>query len=326
MSERGFRLVSPSRLHFGLLAWGAEAPRQFGSVGLMIESPGLEVEALAAERSTAEGPLAHRASTILHHVRERLRREGIEAPPLRLNIRRAPGEHVGLGTGTQLSLAIARLALASVGETEPTVARIAGLTGRGQRSGIGLHGNLHGGLIVDGGRSSKSPYPPLLARIDVPSHWSILVVVPPLAPGIAGNIERAAFSRLPDLSSRSTDYLCRLVLLELLPAAVEGDLNGFGSTLSRIQEEVGRGFEPAQGGLFAHPRLEALTKWMRDHGLMGVGQSSWGPCLYGFIQAEDEQKQELSTALANQNDLAGTTYWTKASPIGARLIPNRPNE
>ena len=44
---RLLRILTPSRLHFGLLGWGPQAPRQFGGVGLMVERPGLEIVAEA---------------------------------------------------------------------------------------------------------------------------------------------------------------------------------------------------------------------------------------------------------------------------------------
>ena len=50
----------------------------------------------------------------------------------------------------------------------PAAAGAAALAGRGRRSGIGLHGFAHGGLIVDGGRRSDDALPPLIARLDRP--------------------------------------------------------------------------------------------------------------------------------------------------------------
>src|SRR4051812_19923501 len=98
------RIVTPSRLHFGLLSWGDEFPRQFGSVGLMIERPGLSIEAHTSDRWSAEGPLAKRAITVAQRVVETLSGEGKGCEPLRIFIDHSPPEHVGLGTGTQLSL------------------------------------------------------------------------------------------------------------------------------------------------------------------------------------------------------------------------------
>ena len=99
---------------------------------------------------------------------------GCTLPPARISVQSAPEEHVGLGVGTQLSLAVARAVLELAGLPDPGPAELARLTGRGARSGIGLHGFQHGGLIVDGGRKREGAVPPLLARASFPDDWQIL--------------------------------------------------------------------------------------------------------------------------------------------------------
>jgi beta-RFAP synthase len=321
MSATRLRITTPSRLHFGLLAWGEGHARQFGSVGLMIADPGLAAEAIPSDRWSASGPLASRAEETMRSLAVALEEDGRSVSPFHLAIDRAPPEHVGLGTGTQLSLAVARLVLAAAGEPTPSTVRLADLTGRGRRSGIGLHGFSHGGLIVDGGRSVGSAFPPLLSRIEIPADWSVLVVVPPLRPGLAGHAEREAFTRLPAVPSSTVDYLCRVVLLGLLPAAVEGDLRAFGSALSDLQREVGQGFAPAQGGLFAHPRLERITSRMQDLGLVGVGQSSWGPSLFGLTSHDPDREAAIARDLRAEFQLdPSSLFWTGVSNTGARLL------
>ena len=252
MSASTIRITTPSRLHFGLLSWGENHARQFGSVGLMIESPGLVAEVRPSPSWSAEGPLADRGLETMHRVIASLQREAEPPEPLHLTVHRAPREHAGLGTGTQLSLAVARLVLAAMGDDESDVARLAVLTGRGRRSGIGLHGFARGGLLVDGGRSIESPFPPLLSRLEFPRDWSILVVIPPIAVGLAGAREVEAFDRLSASPTATVDRLCRLVLLGLLPAAAEGDLPAFGLAMDELQREVGRGFA-RQGRPFRRP-------------------------------------------------------------------------
>ena len=118
------RIRTPSRLHFGLFslpsanssAWlnqegEATLPRrQFGGVGLMIDKPGIELTVEAATTWSAEGPLggarpALRANSIARAV-------GIHET-FQIHIESAAPEHVGLGTGTQLGLAVARAIAAS---------------------------------------------------------------------------------------------------------------------------------------------------------------------------------------------------------------------
>jgi beta-RFAP synthase len=280
MNLRAGEIQTGSRLHFGLLGWGEGYVRQFGGLGLMIEKPALRLSVAPAEVDRVVGPTG--AATRIVELLGNLRCRGIGLPPLCLEVLEAPREHVGLGSGTQLSLAAARLLLDSIAQSDLAADRLAELTARGRRSGVGLHGFLHGGLIVDGGRSADSVAPPLLARYEFPSDWSVLVVIPEGPTGLHGVEERRAFRELPSVPTAVSDRLCRLVLLELLPALIERELLRFGEALEHIQRLVGETFAPAQGGVFANDAFDPIAAVLRDEGCVGIGQSSWGPALYGF--------------------------------------------
>jgi beta-ribofuranosylaminobenzene 5'-phosphate synthase len=319
------RLRTPSRLHFGLLSWGSMRPRQFGGIGLMIEAPGLEITAEPADGWRAEGLLASRVLEVAPRVAGRLASRGLEVRPARLEVRRAPTEHVGLGVGTQLGLGIARLLATLAGFPEPTIGELAELAGRGLRSGIGLHGFALGGLIVDGGRRGPEGIPPLLSRVEFPAEWSVLVLTPRRGPGLHGPGEVRAFAELPPSPDALTDRLCRLVLLGLLPAAIERDLVRFGEALDELQQRVGQGFAPAQGGTFARPELETIAGVLRSEGLQGVGQSSWGPTLYGFLDAPADRRAAVLARILERTGLPpGAGFWTSASLRGASLDSGSP--
>jgi predicted sugar kinase len=72
----------------------------------------------------------------------------------------------------------------------------------------------------------------------------------------------------------------------LLPALADADLEPFGHALSEIQEVTGRWFAPAQGGTFASGPARALVKQLAEWGAAGVGQSSWGPTVYGIVDGD----------------------------------------
>ncbi len=286
------RIQTPSRLHFGLLGWGPESARQFGGVGLMIDKPGLELVATPSDRLTAEGPLAERALKFASRAIE----QDSTLTCAHLQILHAPPEHIGLGTGTQLGLAVARALTQLSGRGVVAIERLAELSGRGLRSGIGLHGFEQGGLLVDGGRRSHEGIPSLIARHAFPAHWGVVLVIPQLTTaGLHGNDEVQAFARLPPIPPSVTDRLCRRVVLGLLPAVVEHDLAAFGEAIEAIQGDVGACFASAQGGIYAHSKLYPIVDWMRLMGLQGVGQSSWGPALYGFFDRAkiDQREQEV---------------------------------
>jgi beta-ribofuranosylaminobenzene 5'-phosphate synthase len=287
------RITTPSRLHFGLLGWGPDAPRQFGGVGLMIDRPGLELHATTAEYHTAEGPFAPR---ILQFAARACERDST-LPHARFQIFDAPPEHVGLGAGTQLGLAVVRALTRLAGHGQVPLERLAELSGRGLRSGIGLHGFERGGLIVDGGRRSNQEIPPLVLRKAFPAGWGVVLVLPQQGEGLHGNDEVHAFTTLPSIPSSVTDRLCRHILLGMIPSIVESDIESFGRSVEAIQAEVGACFAPAQGGIYASARHETMVVAMRDAGLRGVGQSSWGPALYGFFDTSAIAREELALTL-----------------------------
>ena len=62
------RVRTGSRLHFGLLSPTGSAPRKFGSVGCMVDEPGIVLDAKLAAEPHAEGPLAARVENTLRSI------------------------------------------------------------------------------------------------------------------------------------------------------------------------------------------------------------------------------------------------------------------
>ncbi|MFL5341543.1 MAG: beta-RFAP synthase [Gemmataceae bacterium] len=288
------RATAPSRLHFGLFNPGADEPwpnldgapavpgRRFGGVGLMLCDPGLQVAAEPAAEWAAAGPLAGRA---LEFAR-RFAATVPDLPPHRLVVERAAPEHVGLGTGTQLGLAVAQALAVAAGHADWGPVELARRVGRGERSAIGLHGFAGGGFLVDGGKRGDGAGP-LLLRERFPDDWRVVLVLPAAGSGLHGAAERRAFERLlgaprPGLA----EVLCRLTLLGMLPALREGDCRAFGEALYDFNARVGEAFAVAQGGRYAGPLAAAVVQEVRRLGLAGAGQSSWGPAAFAVAESE----------------------------------------
>jgi beta-RFAP synthase len=287
----------------------------------MTRSPGIELCAEPAGSWEFEGPLSSRVERLVAHLQRELLANGIRVRPARIRVLHAPLEHVGLGVGTQLSLAVARVLLRLAGTPEPAVEELARLTGRGDRSGIGLHGFQSGGLILDGGRTSATAVPPLVARLAFPEDWTILIVQPPDLCGLHGSDESRAFAELPAIAGHITDRLCRIVLVDLLPAIVDRDLSRFGAALSELQAHVGAIFAPAQGGTFTTPRAATIVEELRRSGFVGIGQSSWGPTLYAFSDQPQDELCLRADHLRRQLALEGTAVLvTRADNQGASVV------
>ena len=318
MMDCRLRVRTPARLHFGLLGWGQESRRQFGGVGLMLQSPQIDVVVEPGESWHFEGPFVERLAALVPRLQDRFAAIGLRLSPARIRVLEAPQEHIGLGVGTQFSLAVACALLSMSGVQEPSVEVLGLITGRGDRSGIGLHGFYHGGLIVDGGRRKRTGIPPLIGRYAFPEEWSVLVIQPPGLHGLHGLAESRAFAEIPPIPEHVTERLCRIVLLELVPAVLERDLPTFGAALMELQAHVGAIFSPAQGGCYTSAQSSAIVEELGRAGFVGIGQSSWGPTLYAFTDRSAEELNSLVDQLSKRSSFQGCmTQVTNAANRGA---------
>jgi len=280
MSDRASVFVeTPARLHFGVLDLRGELGRCFGGLGAAIPSPSLLLEARPGDQVVAEGPDADRAEEFARRFLDSQALSG----GVELRVHRAIPAHSGLGSGTQLGLAVGR-ALAELHGLDLGPVELARATGRGRRSAIGTWAFQLGGFIVEGGRRvGSSDLAPLLARYSVPPSWHYVVAVPRGGRGLSGEEEARAFEELPSPPEGEPEKVAHLVLMQLLPALVEQDLSSFGQALSAIQRITGAWFATQQGGVFAPGPTEKLIGMMEGCGAAGVGQSSWGPTAYGLV-------------------------------------------
>jgi beta-RFAP synthase len=297
------RVTAPSRLHFGLLRLPAAGfdrwpgldgspglpVRQFGGVGLMVDRPGLAVRVEPASDWSARGPLAERAIGFARRVVGTL--PAADRRPFRVVVEYAPAEHTGLGVGTQLGLSVAKAIAVEIG-CSWSAAELAIRTGRGERSAVGVHGFERGGLIVEGGKLPGDAISPLVARIEFPSAWAVVLFTPAVGPAWHGGHEQQAFARLATAgpSPAETEALCRLVLTGLLPALASEYLETFGEAVYELNARAGDAFAAAQGGRYAGPAVAALVGRLRAAGIKGVGQSSWGPTVFAITSRDEAHR------------------------------------
>jgi beta-ribofuranosylaminobenzene 5'-phosphate synthase len=145
-------------------------------------------------------------------------------------------------------------------------------------------------------------------------------VQPPGESGLHGPDEARAFANLPPITQDVTDSLCRLVLLEILPAVLERDLAAFGAALSELQARVGACFAPAQGGIYSTNHARKIVDALQSNGFVGVGQSSWGPSLYAFSSRSDQELAISAERIRQQFGLdQGAVFLTRAANQGAQF-------
>jgi beta-RFAP synthase len=281
---------APSRLHFGLFAFGGEG-RQFGGVGVMIDQPRLELALRPASELTVTGPLAERGRAFA--LRWAQSHADLPLPRCGLEILATPPEHAGLGVGTQLGLSIAAGLNAFYGLAPAGPLELARSVGRGLRSAVGTYGFLMGGLIAERGKLPHEALSPLDLRIDMPAEWRFVLFQPPAAPGLAGQEEEQAISSLPPVTAEVTRTLVSIAQDELFPAAAQANFAAFSNSLYRYGELAGQCYAGRQGGPFNGPLLARLVQTLRAVGVVGVGQSSWGPTIFALCEHQASAEEAI---------------------------------
>jgi beta-ribofuranosylaminobenzene 5'-phosphate synthase len=282
-------VLAPARLHMGFIDLSGALGRHFGSIGLALNEISTLLTLTHADTFTVTGYCAGRAEkTALQLCRKLNLPEQIH-----INLEAAIPQHIGLGSGTQLALAIGAGLNAFYG-LALGIREIAHIADRGARSGIGISVFEQGGLVVDGGRGPTTETPPLLSRLSVPEQWRFILAFDQRGQGLHGEGEVNAFKQLPPFPRQEAERLCYLLLMQALPALAESDLAQFGEVITQLQSAVGRHFAPVQGGVFTSPEVAAAMSWLEQQGATAIGQTSWGPTGFCAVDSADKADQLLA--------------------------------
>jgi len=271
----------PARLHLGFVDLNGDLGRRFGSVGIAIDKPHTRVVVERNERTAIVGPDEERAQRYL----ETLIRQFNLDRRLQLTVADVIPGHVGLGSGTQLGLATGA-ALSHFFGLGLDARVLGGLLERGARSSIGIATFEGGGVVLDGGRGDRDEPPPVLSRLPFPEDWRVLLVYDHRRQGLYGSAEIEAFRGLPTFPSEQAAHLCRMMLMVVLPALAEADFKRFSAGVGELQRVIGDHFRPVQGARFMSAAVAEVLAWLESEGIVGVGQSSWGPTGFGLINGE----------------------------------------
>ncbi len=315
---------APARLHLGFLDPAAHLGRRFGSLGLVIDGFDTQVDLASAARDHVDTSAAMQASGDEGHQAQQralahlaaLRQHTGLGGAVHLRLQQLPPAHAGFGSGTQLALAVGRAFALHHGLQLPS-ATLASWLGRGLRSGVGIAGFDQGGLLLDGGPSTgvhpAGPEPatgrpphtqpaPLLARVVLPPHWRVLLVLDPRLRGLSGAAEKRALATLQPLAQTAAADLCHQVLMRVLPGAADAHFESFAAGVTRLQQVLGAHFAPVQAGRsYTSAAVQRLLQWVgAAAGPDGaaMGQSSWGPTGFAILPSQARAEALLQAALA----------------------------
>ncbi|MGE5574854.1 MAG: beta-ribofuranosylaminobenzene 5'-phosphate synthase family protein [Ignavibacteria bacterium] len=306
---------TPARLHLGLIDLNGDMGRIFGGLGVAIDHPNVILEAQKSQTLTISGEKTELTQNLATKFMETYKIKEKFA----IDVKRVIPEHIGLGSGTQLALAIAA-----------SISRLFGLTtspsewavamGRTAQSGVGTGVFEQGGLVVEAGKNTQNPscqIIPIICRQHFPEEWRFVIAIPNEKKGLSKQAETNAFKKLPPMPAQDAGKICRLTMMKLLPAVAEKDIENFGEALTQIQNIVGDSFAKAQGGRFASSPAAKTVGFMLKNGAYGGGQSSWGPTVYGVVKSAEAQDLQVKTKAFLESEVGGDVFVAKADNHGA---------
>ena len=299
-------VTATARLHFGFGNLSLAHERLYGGIGVSLAEPRVAVDATPAEDVVCED-----------EAFERLVRQAVvllDVEGAQVTVSEAFDRHVGLGSGTQFALATL-VAIAEAHDKEIDPRALAPDVGRGGRSGVGVATFEGGGFVVDAGHPTERftadrpkdgtwTVPAVAAHHDVPEDWRFVLAVPDVEAGRSGDEEDASMRAVVREAEPSiAAEVGTLVLHRLLPALVEGDRPAFGSAVAELGRLNGVWYAEEQGGLY-RPPIGALVDELSERSAVdGVGQSSWGPTVYGVTDVE--RAAAAAAAARDAMDAAG---------------------
>jgi beta-ribofuranosylaminobenzene 5'-phosphate synthase len=294
-TEPSVTVTVPARLHLGFLDLNGGMGRRFGGIGLAIS----DLKTRIAVRRAAQMRVSGAEHVRVGRYADRMRRALSLEAQHHVEVTETVPAHAGLGSGTQLALAVAA-GIRTLHGLPIDAPSDAIMLERGARSGLGIGLFTRGGLVVDGGRgatgasaegASAARPAPIISRLAFPEAWRVLVVLDPARQGTHGDEELAAFATLGVFPESDAAHLCRLVVMKALPALADQDLASFGAAIGELQARLGDYFAVAQGARFTSAAVAAALAAMAGAGAVGIGQSSWGPTGFAFAASQADAER-----------------------------------
>ncbi len=278
-----------------------------GGLGLALEEPGFDI---TFEQQSHTRGLEGEALKLAERLCSEFGVSGVN-----VQINQSIPEHIGFGSKTQLFLAIAK-GISQLYDIKKSNLELAKLVGRGGTSGIGVAAFDKGGFIVDGGHNSGKGFAPssysdaepapILARHDFP--WWVVCAWPECQ-GAHGKMEKEIFERECPIQSFEVGEVSRIVLMKMLPALLEKDIDSFGSGINLLQKT---GFKKVELGLNLK-KIGPLLDFLQDNS-PGAGMSSFGPVCYAVCESKSEAN---SLQKKVDSEFEYNTLATKANNSGA---------
>ncbi|MHA1291211.1 MAG: beta-ribofuranosylaminobenzene 5'-phosphate synthase [Promethearchaeota archaeon] len=327
------RITTPCRIHLSLIDENGYTGRVDGGIGLMLNQPNVILEVSnSADDFTIECNRYYRES--VHIINEKASKMfklfKINNKNFHFNLKRYYPNHVGLGSKTQLSLAIGT-AIATLKNMNIPIELITKVVERGGTSGIGWRGFETGGFILDGGHdfgigkekesflpssASFSADPALtIMRYAIPENWRFILVIPNVRPGANGDEEVEIFKKYTPIPREEVNEVSHQILMKILPGLLRNDLKCFGEGLKRIQNI---GFKRIEISL-QHNIVKDLLNFFEKKGVKAYGMSSFGPSVIGITEKDSDARKLKEEIELFIKDIGAHIYICSPNNTGAKI-------
>ena len=280
---------APSRIHFGLFGGKNPSGTSYGGIGAMVSEPGLQLVLSESEEIEYQGEQTQRleafAETWLKIAKPRSDKR------FRIELQTSPESHIGLGTGTQIGLSVAAALFQYYFDEIPTVERLSQSVQRGHRSAVGTYGFMHGGFIVDRGKTDYDKLAKIDMHLPIPNEWRFVLIKADADAGRSGVEEESVFQDTSSNKNRFRSELIEMTNAKIVPALLREDFDSFSNAVYEFGKMSGQYFTAVQGGPFNGPRITELVKLVREFGAFGAGQTSWGPTVWAIAETQTAANQ-----------------------------------
>ncbi len=324
---------NPGDTIFSLIDMNGESGRVDGSLGLSIQHPGFSFEFGPHERIEINGGSQGEQQLVAAEIVASCETLQVK-PGIQISIRQTIPSHQGLGSGTQTRLAILS-ALNKRFELNHSLEELCTMSTRGGTSGIGINAFQNGGLLIDGGHSvnsqkksfapshfaTKVGQPPLLMRAEFPKTWGIVLFIPSEHRGLSGQEELDFMLDNTPIPLVEVQSVSHLILMLLLPALRELDLETFGLSVDAIQDV---GWKRRHWNRPDMALLRSVkSAFSATIGIHGCGLSSTGATMFGFFDSNEFSDESIADKLISELEerktLKGQVLCTRANNSGMQL-------
>ncbi len=327
------RITTPCRIHLSLIDENGYTGRVDGGIGFMVDRPNVLLETSnSADEFRIECNRYYKES--VHVINEKASRVfkafNISNKNFHFNLTRYYPSHVGLGSKTQLSLAIAA-AITKLKDINIPIRDLTKIVSRGGTSGVGWKGFEEGGFILDGGHdfgsgkeketflpssASTSADPAItILRYPIPENWRFVLVIPNVKKGAYGDNEVEVFQKHAPIPKEEVNEVSHQILMKIVPGIIKNNLKCFGEGLKRIQSI---GFKKIEIGL-QDDVVKDLLKFFETYGTKAYAMSSFGPSVVGITESYGEALKLKRAVRKHIQSVGGYIFICRPNNTGAKI-------